>query len=262
MAKYVFVLTGLLVVLMAAGRAGIHADSSLDGPVIPMPLAEVTGPHPDLVTKSQPLADSASPTTPPPAELVSTIEMPGTAFRVVYLFQYDHGADKPGATPSKNQPLSVVVWKAIEAGTKVSPHDLRARISENSAAPSMTGKAVYTLQPDYKLVKLALTNTEIDHLFDLLQAAKGEAIAADALWKGKVAGQLKEVEWLDDGPRKNKNKNKDKQAKERSAKTGKIDKGGKPPKTAQAHKSAAKTPKAQADAAPHTSHSSRKAAGA
>jgi hypothetical protein len=261
MAKYVFVLTGLLVVLMAAGRAGTHADLSLDGPVIPMPLAEATVQHPDMVTKTQPPADSTPATTPPPAETVSTIEMPGTAFRVVYLFQYDSGAVKPGATPSKDKPLSVVVWKALEVGTKVTPHDLRERISENSAAPSMTGKAVYTLQPDYKLAKLALTNNEIDQLFDLLHAGKGEAIAADALWKGKVAGQIKEVEWLDDGLRKNKNKNKDKQAKGKPSKTGKIDKGGKPPKTAHAEKSAGKAPKAQADAAPRA-RSSRKAVGA
>lgn len=265
MAKHVFVLTGLLVVLMAAGRAGIHADSSLDGPVIPMPLAEAAGQHPDIVTKTQVPGDSATPTIPLPAETVSTIEMPGTAFRVVYLFQYDTGTAKPGAAPTTDKPLSVVVWKALEIGAKVSPRDLRERIAENSASPSMTAKAVYTLQPDYRIQKLSLSNNEMNHLFDLLQAGDGDAIAADSLWKGKIAGQIKEVEWLDDGPRKNKSKNKDKQAKSAKAKpskSGKIGKASKPSKAVHARKPVAKVTKAQAKATPRASRSSRKAAGA
>ncbi len=252
MARHVFVLTGLLVVLMAAGRVGIHADSSfLDGPVIPMPLAEATGPHPDLVTKTQTAGQgSSSGTAAAPTETVPAIEMPGTAFRVLHLFQYDGGTTKPGAAPTKDKPVSVVVWRALEVGAKVSPRELRERISENSAAASMTGKAVYTLQPDYKLQKLALSTAEIDHVFSLLQAGKGDTITADSLWKGKVAGQLKEVEWLDDGSHKNKNKNA-KTGKDKSAKDAKPAKA-RPEKSATAKTSkSVKTASAEAPSHAH-----------
>jgi hypothetical protein len=222
MAKQVFALTALLVVLMAAGRAGTHADSSLSGPIIPMPLAEATGPHPDLVTKSQVPADTTTPGAPatPPAELVSSVAVPGTAFKVLYLFQYDSA--KPGAAQTKDKPVSVILWKALDVGAKAPVRDVRARISESSASASMIGKAVYALQTDYRLQKLALSGQEMEHVFELLHAGNGEALAADAVWKAKVSSQLKEVEWLDDGTHKNKNK--DKAGK---AKAGKVTKNAK-----------------------------------
>lgn len=256
MAKQVFVLTGLLVVLMAAGRAGMSADSSLDGPVIPVPLAEATGQHPDMVSKTQTPADNTAPaSTAKPAEMVGTIEIPGTAFRTLYLFQYDSSAAKPGAAPTKDKPLSVVLWKALDVGAKAPVRDVRDRISENSASQSLTSKAVYSLQPDFKLAKLALTNQEIDHVFELLHAGKGDAIAADAAWKNKVATQLKEVEWLDDGSHKNKknSKDKDKSTKDKSAKT---EKSAKPTKATHAEKASAKPSKSSKPAKTATAEAS------
>jgi hypothetical protein len=254
MAKQVFVLTALLVVLLAAGRAGTHADSSLDGPIIPMPLAEATGPHPDLVTKSQAPADTTTPmsSAAPAVEIVSSIAIPGTAFKVLYLFQYDSA--KPGAAQTKDKPVSVIVWKALEIGSKAPVHDVRERISENSASASMIGKAIYALQSDYRLQKLALSSQEIDHVFDLLHADNGEALAADATWKGKVASLLKEVEWLDDGTHKNKNKNK--QGKDKSAKDGKTTKQSKAVKPAASKSS--KSTKVAASISPRASHSDKK----
>ncbi len=230
MAKQVFVLTGLLVVLMAAGRAGMYAGSSFDGPIIPMPLAEASGPHPDLVSKTQtPAADSSKASTAATAtgERVSTLVMPGTAFRVVHLFQYDSNSARPEAIRATDKPLSVIVWKALDVGAKVNVRDLRERISETSASPSMTGKAVYVLLSDYRLQKLALSNPDIEHVLDLLRAGDGEALASDAVWKAKVSKELKEVEWLDDGSHKSK-KNKDKKAgKDKAGKAGKLAKNDK-----------------------------------
>lgn len=256
MAKQVFVLTALLVVLLAAGRAGTHAVSSLDGPIIPMPLAEATGPHPDPITKSQAPADAATPASPATraVELVSSVATPGTAFRVLYLFQYDSA--KPGAAQTRDRPVSVILWKALDVGAKAPVRDVRERISENSASASMTGKAVYTLQSDYRLQRLTLSSQDIDHVFDLLTTGNGEAIAADATWKGKVASQLKEVEWLDDGTHKSKNKNKqgkDKSAKDKPAKTTKQSKAVKP-----AASKSAKSTKIAASISSRASHSNKK----
>lgn len=254
MARHVFVLTGLLVVLMAAGRAGIHAGSSLDGPVIPVPL-EAAAEKADGAAKAGASASGGT-AVAEAGELVSTIEMPGTAFRLVYLFTQDSGGGKGGDAVGKGKPISVVIWKALEVGAKVSPRAVRERIAENSAAPSMTAKAVYALQPDFRLQKVALSPSEINRLFDLLQAGNGQAIAADALWKGKIAGQIKEVEWLEDGSRKTKSK----QAKATSSKSSKGSKAGKSSKTASVRKPAAKSTKAQAKPKSSVSRSSGKAA--
>jgi len=253
MARWVCVLTASLAVLMAAGRVGTNADSPLDGPIIPLPLAESTGPHADRVSKAQAPADGAAPGSPaaPAEEMVTSIAIPSTAFKLLYLFQHDSNAANPSGVQDKDKPVSVVLWKALDVGAKVSVRDIRERISEASASPSMTSKAAYALLPDYKIQKIALSNQEIDHLFELLNAGNGEAIASDPLWKGKIASQLKEVEWLDDGPPKNK-KNKDKS---KSQKT-KATKGTKPSKVGQAAKSpkiasggkSAKTTKTTADA--------------
>ncbi len=252
MARWVCVVTASLAVLMAAGRVGTNADSPLDGPIIPMPLAEAAGPHPDQVTKTQTPTDGAAPSSPaaPADEMVNSIAMPGTAFKLLYLFQHDSNAANPSEVQVKDKPVSVILWKALDVGAKVSVRDIRERISETSASPSMTGKAVYALLPDYKLQKLSLSSPDIDHLFELLNAGSGEAIVSDALWKGKIAGQLKEVEWLDDGTQKKKNKDKSKSQKSKATKgdkPSKVGKAAKAPKIASGTKSA-KSAKSTADA--------------
>jgi hypothetical protein len=252
------VVTASLAVLMAAKRAGTHADSPLDGPIIPMPLAETTGPRPDPVNRTQASPEGAAPSSPaaPAAELVSSIAMPGTAFKLLYLFQHDSDAANPSQAQDKDKPVSVILWKALDVGAKVSVRDIRERISEASASPSMTAKAVYALLPDYKMQKIGLSNQEVDRLFELLNAGSGEAIASDAVWKAKIAGQLKEVEWLDDGPQKNK-KNKDKSKSQKSkaskgAKPSKVGKASKAPKIASGNKSS-KSAKTTASAHPRRS---------
>jgi hypothetical protein len=238
---------------MAAGRVGTSADSTLDGPIIPLPLAETAGPHPDSVARTQAPVDSASSSDPAPApaaELVPSISMPGTAFKLLYLFEHDSHTTTPSEVQAKGRPVSVILWKAIEAGSKVGVRDIRERISEQSASPSMTSKAAYALLPDYKIQKISLTGQEIDHLFELLNAGSGEGIVSDALWKGKIAGQLKEVEWLDDGPQKKKNKDKSRSPKSKATKgdkPSKVGKAAKAPRIASSTKSA-KSAKPTADA--------------
>jgi hypothetical protein len=253
MARQVFVLTALLTVLITAGRVGTNADSPLDGPIIPMPLAEAAGPRRNPASNTQGPADGAAPGNPTVAasEPVSSIAMPGTAFKLLYLFGHDSNPANPSAVQAEDKPVSVILWKALDIGAKVSVRDIRERIAETSASPSMTGKAAYALLPDYKLQRLSLTNQEIDHLFELIKAGSGEAIASDAVWKGKIAGQLKEVEWLDDGTQKNKkNKYKSKSPKSKATKSGKpskVGKAAKAPKIARGGK-ASKPAKTTADA--------------
>ena len=127
----------------------------------------------------------------------------GSSLKKYYVVQFD----KPGL---KRQPLLVIVWKAKNSASISLWHlDTAAPVIEINGhviTPPGTKKAIYTLQPNYSLQRLSLTEAEIARLFSHIvqseerpvSAQDVEILPADPYWEEKVDPHLKDVE-LDRG---------------------------------------------------------------
>lgn len=97
----------------------------------------------------------------------------------------------------KRRPQFVVLWKARRAGaTRTDGYNRLLEIHDHKISVSFSEKAVYALQPDYTLKRLALSVTETDQILQAFMVASkaSAAISFDDLWSRSVLPSLAVVE--------------------------------------------------------------------
>lgn len=184
----------LAALFVVAGKP--QAQPTADDPVIPQPIIQDNGPGTQVILAStnraitkaetavshEPVASPATQPTPAASDSAGAIPLPSTAFQVCYLFY-----------PDQESSEGVVLWRAIGEGAKFDVAEIRARIRLQGG---QNLKGIYAMQPDYRVQKISLSAQETSHVLDLIkQNSDGKTLLSDTIWKPKVNGSLKEVEY-------------------------------------------------------------------
>jgi hypothetical protein len=135
-------------------------------------------------------------------------DIPGSKLKKHYVVQFDPHLGTNGKT-QRWQPLYVVVWKSEMESVFLNTNPLIAPIwiNRHIVTPPTARSAIYSLQPDYSLQELPLSEEELTRLF--LSITQKEEHAKDSLerhtfpqdfyWEQKIGPHLKVVEKMKKG---------------------------------------------------------------
>ncbi|HEY8665232.1 MAG TPA: hypothetical protein VIL86_01145 [Tepidisphaeraceae bacterium] len=121
--------------------------------------------------------------------------IPNSELQLHYVVQFD--AVHQASSSAKGDVLFIVVWVGGKGAIVHSDKFNRVTmINGHTIRPSYTERSIYSLQQDYTLQDLGISDDDRMHLFSLLQASSNPRpnLMSDAVWQRVITPHLAEVQ--------------------------------------------------------------------